>query len=105
DWITDFAMFGAVSFETLAVTTIFVFRWRFPNVERPYRCLGYPVVPAVYAFLMALVLANMFWNNQVVASIGVGFIVVGAVVYFVLGLNRVPANGQVDVDTRIRAER
>src|SRR5262249_52046172 len=41
DILTDFAMFGAVVFETLAVMTIFVFRRRLPDAERPYRCPGY----------------------------------------------------------------
>src|SRR5262249_28740759 len=31
DLMTDFAMFAAVIFETSAVCTIFVFRWRYPN--------------------------------------------------------------------------
>jgi hypothetical protein len=37
----------ALSFETLAVSTIFIFRWKYPNAERPYRCWGYPVLPAL----------------------------------------------------------
>src|SRR5206468_1385204 len=36
DRMTDFAMFGAVIFETMAVSTIFVFRRRLPDVERAY---------------------------------------------------------------------
>src|SRR5947208_1598349 len=32
DIMTDFAIFGAVVFETLAVTTIFAFRRRFPDI-------------------------------------------------------------------------
>src|SRR5207248_2040956 len=51
DILTDFAMFGAVIFETMAVLSIFVFRWRFPKAERPYRCWGYPVTPALYVLL------------------------------------------------------
>src|SRR4029078_2972901 len=52
DLLTDFAMFGAVIFETLAVSTIFVFRARMPNVERPYRCWGYPFVPTIYVIIL-----------------------------------------------------
>ncbi len=47
DILTELAMFGAVIFETMAVVSIFVFRWKLPNVERPYRCIGYPVVTAL----------------------------------------------------------
>jgi amino acid transporter len=82
DVMTDFAMFGAVIFETLAVATIFVFRRRLPNVERPYRCWGYPWVPALYLVLPALILGNMFVSQQIEAAGGVAFIAIGAAVYF-----------------------
>jgi amino acid transporter len=79
--LTAFAMFGSNVFETLAVATIFVFRRTQPDAERPYRCLGYPWVPALYVGILALVLGNMFWEKTEQALIGVGFIVVGVVVY------------------------
>jgi amino acid transporter len=88
DRLTDFAMFGAVIFETLAVVSIFVFRRRRPEAERPYRCPGYPLVPALYVILPAFVLVNMFAHETVEALAGVGFIMLGAVVYGVLGLGR-----------------
>jgi amino acid transporter len=88
DRLTDFAMFGSVVFETLAITTIFVFRRQLPNVERPYRCWGYPVVPALYLILPAMVLGNMFFNQQFEAMTGVGFIALGATVYFVTGISK-----------------
>jgi amino acid transporter len=85
DVVTDFAMFGAVAFETLAVASIFVFRRRFPPTpeNRPYRCWGYPVVPILYCLIMAAVLANMFITpqQQSEAVIGLGFVAVGAAVY------------------------
>src|SRR5262249_7934823 len=74
DILTDFAMFGAVTFETMAVATIFVFRWRYPNAERPYRCWGYPVVPAVYVLILFTVLTNMFRSQPTEAYTGLGFI-------------------------------
>ena len=87
DVVTDFAMFGAVAFETLAVASIFVFRWRIPPTpeNRPYRCWGYPVVPAIYILIMAAVFANMFVTEEQrsEAQIGLGFIGIGVVVYLI----------------------
>ena len=37
DIMTDFAIFGSVTFETLAVATIFVFRWRIHRHRRTAR--------------------------------------------------------------------
>jgi amino acid transporter len=81
DVLTDFAMFGSVTFETLAVSTIFVFRRKLPDAPRPYRCWGYPLVPALYLVLPALVLGNMFLNQPIEALTGAGFIALGTVVY------------------------
>jgi len=82
DILTDYVMFGAVIFETLAVTTIFVFRRTLPQAERPYRCWGYPFVPILYLFLPAFILGNMFFNERTEVAVGVGFIALGIVVYW-----------------------
>jgi len=82
DILTGFAMFGAIIFETLAVATIFVFRWKYPDAERPYRCPGYPVVPALYVVILILVVVNTFIEQRIESLVGAGFIGVGAVVYF-----------------------
>jgi APA family basic amino acid/polyamine antiporter len=88
DRLTDFAMFGAVIFETMAVLSIFVFRRKYPDAERPYRCWGYPVVPALYVVVPAFILVNFFVAQTAEAVAGVSFIALGATVYFLLGLQR-----------------
>jgi len=100
DRLTDFAMFGAVIFETLAVTSIFVFRWRLPHVERPYRCPGYPVVPALYVVLPLFVLVNMFFAQPFEALTGLVFIALGALLYFAIGLQKSPAEPLSPPDAR-----
>jgi amino acid transporter len=92
DVLTDFAMFGAVIFETLAVLSIFIFRRRYPMASRPYRCWGYPVVPALYVILPLFILSNMFLNQLTESMIGLGFIAWGTVVYMALfrGTKHVP---------------
>jgi amino acid transporter len=85
DVITEFVVFGAAVFEVLAVASIFIFRRTHPPdvVKLPYRCPGYPVVPAVFIVCMAAVLVNMIATPQqrAEALIGLGFIAVGAGVY------------------------
>jgi amino acid transporter len=84
DIMTDFAMFGAIIFETMAISSIFVFRRRLPNAERPYRCVGYPVVPALYIAILSTVVVNTFLNQRAEAAVGVGFIALGALVYYLI---------------------
>jgi basic amino acid/polyamine antiporter, APA family len=82
DIMTDFAMFGAIIFETLAVSSIFVFRRRLRNVDRLYRCPGYPFVPGLYISILTLVVVNTLLNQRAESAVGAGFIAVGAIVYY-----------------------
>jgi basic amino acid/polyamine antiporter, APA family len=80
--LTDFAVFGSVLFETLAVASIFMLRWKRPNAERPYRCIGYPWVPLVYVIGFTGILASYAApDKQFEALTGLGFTLVGAIVY------------------------
>ncbi|MCA1850023.1 MAG: amino acid permease, partial [Acidobacteria bacterium] len=48
DTLTDYVIFGSWIFYGLVTTSVFVFRRRMPDAERPYRAWGYPVVPALF---------------------------------------------------------
>jgi basic amino acid/polyamine antiporter, APA family len=88
DVLTDFAMFGAVIFETLAVMAIFVLRYKMPFAPRPYRCWGYPVVPVLYVILPACMLTNFFISQQLEAATGTLFILAGVGTYYAFGLQK-----------------
>jgi APA family basic amino acid/polyamine antiporter len=49
--LLDFVVFAVVMFYILTVAGLFVLRIRRPDMERPYRVFGYPVLPAVYLLL------------------------------------------------------
>jgi basic amino acid/polyamine antiporter, APA family len=83
DVVTDFAMFGAISFETLGVASIFIQRRRHPRslTSLPYRCPLYPWLPLAYVSVMAVILLNMFQTQRSEALSAVGFMLAGFVVY------------------------
>lgn len=84
DVITDYAMFGAIALETLAVMSVFLLRWRRPDLPRPYRCFGYPLVPAIYGLVMLAVWLNMFVRQRTESLVGIGYMLTGAIVYLLL---------------------
>ncbi|MCI0683979.1 MAG: amino acid permease [Gemmataceae bacterium] len=82
DVLTNYAMFGALAFETLAVAAIFVLRGRQPlGGETPYRCPLYPVLPLIFVVAMTAILINMFVTSRTEAVAAVGFIAAGAAFY------------------------
>ena len=63
DTLTDYAMFAILAFVGMATASVFVFRRRWPDVERPYRTWGYPVVP-----LLALGVTSWLLINSLVTA-------------------------------------
>jgi APA family basic amino acid/polyamine antiporter len=69
-------------FYMIAASTIFFFRWREPDTPRPYRTWGYPVVPAVFIVVAAVLLVYTFMNNERDSMIGIAVILAGVPVYW-----------------------
>lgn len=75
------AIFAEWLFYMVAASTIFVFRRREPDVIRPYRTMGYPVVPALFIATAAVLLYYTFVSNLRDSLGGVAVILLGIPVY------------------------
>jgi APA family basic amino acid/polyamine antiporter len=53
--LLDFVVFAVVMFYILTVMGLFVLRVRRPEMARPYRVFGYPVLPGVYLLLAGFI--------------------------------------------------
>jgi APA family basic amino acid/polyamine antiporter len=49
--LLDYVIFAVLLFYILTIAGVFVLRIRQPGLERPYRALGYPVLPGLYILL------------------------------------------------------
>jgi APA family basic amino acid/polyamine antiporter len=65
DTLTTYTGFAVVLFAGVAVTALFVLRVREPHAERPFKALGYPVAPAIFAAASFLILANALYTDLV----------------------------------------
>jgi len=52
--LLDYVIFAVLFFFVLTILSIFILRKKLPDVERPYKAIGYPVVPAVYILLILM---------------------------------------------------
>lgn len=64
DTLTDYAIFALWIFYGLATASVFVFRKRMPEAERPYRTWGYPVVPALFLIVTLFLLVMTVWGAR-----------------------------------------
>src|SRR5215213_3995617 len=58
DTLTDYVIFGSWIFYALVTSSVFVFRKKMPNAERPYKAFGYPVVPILFLIAAGFLLFN-----------------------------------------------
>ena len=51
DQLYTYVIYGMVLSYTLTVIGLFILRWKRPDIPRPYRCTGYPWLPAIYVLI------------------------------------------------------
>jgi basic amino acid/polyamine antiporter, APA family len=91
--LLDYIMFTVLLFYVITVAGVIVLRRTQPNRDRPYRVIGYPVIPLIYMCLVALIALFIFlekptgilgWRRLVDGDAGRGllFVLIGIPVFF-----------------------
>ncbi len=78
------AIFSEWLFYALTAATVFVFRYREPDAERPYRVSGYPVVPALFIAAALVLLVFSFMDQPRNSLMGTLVILAGVPVHYAL---------------------
>ncbi|MBZ5577162.1 MAG: amino acid permease [Acidobacteriia bacterium] len=75
--LLDYVIFAALLFYILTISALFVLRRKQPNLERSYRALGYPVLPALYILaagaievLLLLYKPDYTWPGLIIVMLG-----------------------------------
>ena len=82
--LTDYVVFASWLFYALVASSVFVFRKQGPQLHRPYKTWGYPLVPVVFILVAILLLANTVVEMPRQSLIGLGIILLGVPLYFFL---------------------
>jgi APA family basic amino acid/polyamine antiporter len=91
--LLDMISFVAVAFYALTVLGIFVLRRREPEMERPYKAFGYPVLPAIYIVLALVFCVALIIQKPLYATWGLVIVLVGIPIYYVAVSRRQAARG------------
>ena len=81
--ILVFAGFTLALNSFVTVLSVFVLRWRQPQLPRPYRTFAYPLTPLLYLSLTGWTLVFVLVNKPVEGLFGLGLIASGLVFYLV----------------------
>jgi basic amino acid/polyamine antiporter, APA family len=80
--LADKFILGIWPFYALAVGAVFVLRRTRPELPRPYRTWGYPVVPLLFLLASVGMVVNALWTDPVNTGITFGVILAGVPAYF-----------------------
>lgn len=81
--LTTMVVFSSWVFYVLTIGSVFVLRKKYPDMKRPYRVWGYPVVPIIATLSATFILVNSLMQDPRSSLIGLVVPVIGVPVYFI----------------------
>jgi APA family basic amino acid/polyamine antiporter len=82
--LLDYVIFAALIFYALTTIGLFILRSKRPDAERPYRAIGYPVLPALYILLAITVAVILLIADKTRAQAisGLVLVAIGVPVFY-----------------------
>ena len=80
--LLDYVIFAVLLFYILTIVGLFRLRQTRPNMPRPYKAIGYPVLPAVYILMATLIEVLLLINKPQFTVRGLILVLLGIPVFF-----------------------
>lgn len=80
--LAEHFVIGIWPFYALSVAAVFVLRRTRPELARPYRAWGYPIVPLVFLAASVFLLGNYAWTQPLVFLVDCALVLSGIPVFF-----------------------
>ena len=84
--LLDYIIFAVLVFYILTIFGLFVLRRTHPTTERPYRAIGYPVLPAIYIVMALFIDVVLLRYKPQYTWPGLMIVLLGIPVYFLWSL-------------------
>jgi APA family basic amino acid/polyamine antiporter len=82
DQLYTYVIFASVILYGMATAAVVDLRFKQPDLERPYRTLGYPVVPVVFVLGITCLVISTLWKSPRESLMGLGLVALGLPFYF-----------------------
>ncbi|WP_299702517.1 amino acid permease [uncultured Pontibacter sp.] len=83
--LLDYVIFAVMLFYIVTVIGVFVLRVRRPDLKRPYKAFGYPILPALYVILASGICIILLIYKPVYTWPGLIIVALGIPVYYFFG--------------------
>jgi len=86
DQLTSLVVFSGMLFNVLIIYAVHIYRKKFPDMERPYKVIGYPFTLVLTLVINIGLMINTLIEDWQTAAIGMVVPAVGLVVYFIFDM-------------------
>jgi APA family basic amino acid/polyamine antiporter len=69
-------------FTLLAVIGLFILRYKKPDIDRPYKVIGFPITPLIFILLSLWTLTYLLVDRPIESLLGLLTVLIGLVIYF-----------------------
>ncbi len=80
--LLDYVIFAVLIFFAITILAIFILRIKRPDINRPYRAFGYPVIPAIYVLTVVFIMVILLIYKPNYTFPGLGIVILGIPVYY-----------------------
>lgn len=92
--LLDYIIFAVLVFYILTIAGLFVLRRKRPDAERPYRAIGYPVLPAIYIVMALFIDIVLLLYKPSYTWPGLFIVLLGIPVYLLWSRRGMPATAK-----------
>lgn len=79
--LTSLVVFSGMLFNVLSVYAVMIYRKKFPDMERPYKVIGYPVTVILTTLIFLGLMVNTFVEDPLTSIIGLAVPAIGILFY------------------------
>ena len=80
--LLDYVIFAVLIFFSLTILAIFILRKKRPDISRPYKAFGYPVIPAIYILTTVVIMVILLIYKPNYTFPGLGIVILGIPVFY-----------------------
>jgi APA family basic amino acid/polyamine antiporter len=86
--LLDYCTFASLVFYIVTISALFYLRKKEPNTARPYKALGYPVLPALYILLASAICIDLLIFKTLNTGLGVLIMFLGIPIFYIFKMNK-----------------
>jgi APA family basic amino acid/polyamine antiporter len=80
--LLDYVIFAVLIFFSLTILSIFILRVKRPDIPRPYKAFGYPVVPALYILTTVVIMIILLIYKPRYTFPGLIIVLIGIPIFY-----------------------